>query len=226
MGNGIVKNIRYILKCVLNLIYSAEKKCILCGESLQEDKVLCINCTRGMKVCNNIVKLIHEEYIFNCYSSLYYSGNVKELILKLKYKNNFTAGLAFINYIMYTIEIHNIKFDIITYVPSSKKTLKERGYNQGEYLAKLVAERTNKKVIRVLEKSRETKDQIGLTKNQRWENLENSFKCVNRNKIQDKKILLIDDVLTTGATAFFCSKEMVSSGCKEVIILTVAKSTL
>ncbi|AEB76915.1 ComF family protein [Clostridium botulinum] len=226
MGNGVIKYIRYISKCVLNLIYSTEEKCILCGKNLEEGKRLCINCIRNIKVCNNVVKLTHEDYIFNCYSSVYYSGNVKELILKLKYKNDFMAGEAFINYMMDTIDIYHIKFDIITYVPSSKEALKERGYNQGEYLAKLVAEKTNKKVVKVLEKSKKTKDQIGLTKNQRWENLKNSFKCIDINKIQGKKILLVDDVLTTGATAFYCSKEMILNGAKDVSILTVAKSTL
>ncbi|EDS78136.1 competence protein F [Clostridium botulinum C str. Eklund] len=226
MGNEFIRNIKYYTKCFLDLIYSGTEKCIICGEISETNRMLCLECIKSIKLCNKETVLNQDGYKFYCYSSLYYGGSTKELILNLKYKGKFLAGRELLSYLINTIELYNIKFDIITYVPSSKTKLKKRGYNQSKYLAKLVAERTGKKLLNTLEKNKETKDQIGLDKYERWENLKESFICVGNNKLIRQKVLLVDDVLTTGATAFYCAKKLKKSGANDVVILTVAKSNL
>ena len=123
-------------------------------------------------------------------------------------------------------EIEN--FDFITYVPISLGRLKKRGYNQTKFLAKHIQLNSEYKVIDTLEKKVNSKDQIGLTNKERLENMRDSFKVKDNkvNKIKDKKILLIDDVLTTGATTFYCAKALLDSGANEVRVLTIAKSKI
>ncbi|KGM99858.1 competence protein ComF [Clostridium novyi A str. 4570] len=224
MGNEFVKNIKYYINCFLDIIYSGKEKCIICEGISETNRVLCLDCIRNMKLCNKKTIINEQGYEFCCYSSLYYSGITKELILNLKYKGQFLAGKELLRYLINTIELYNIKFDIVTYVPSSKNKLKERGYNQSKYLAKLVAEKTEKKLLNTLQKSKRTQDQIGLGKYERWENLKESFIYVGNRKLEKQKVLLVDDVLTTGATAFYCAKELKKNGADDVIILTVAKS--
>lgn len=226
MGNEFVKNIKYYINCFIDLIYSGTEKCIICEEISESNRVLCLDCIRKIKICNKQIVINEHGYKFYCYSSLYYGGITKELILSLKYKGQFLAGKELLKYLINTIDFYNIKFDVVTYVPSSKEKLKERGYNQSKYLAKLVAEKTGKKLLQTLQKSKQTKDQIGLDKYERWENLKESFIYIGSDKIQKQKVLLVDDVLTTGATAFYCAKELKESGAEDVIILTVAKSKL
>lgn len=72
----------------------------------------------------------------------------------------------------------------------------------------------------------ETKDQIGLNDEMRWKNCSNSFRFNRKYSVKEKKILLVDDVITTGATAYSCAKEIKNAGAEAVIILTAAKSKL
>ena len=75
---------------------------------------------------------------FDYYSVSYYSGVMMELILKLKYKSNFRAGEVIAEYMINLIKTENIQFDFITYIPMTKISIKKRGYNQSEYLARII----------------------------------------------------------------------------------------
>jgi len=161
---------------------------------------------------------------FDCYSAAYYSGAVVELIIKLKYKNSFRSGDVMAEYMYRTIEANKLEFDIITYVPMIKKDLKKRGYNQSEYLARTLKNYVDRPVKSCLSKVKSTKDQIGLDKRDRWNNIEGSFKIIDKNIVKNKNILLVDDVVTTGATAFYSALELKNSGAGKIIILTGARS--
>ena len=101
-----------------------------------------------------------------------------------------------------------------------------RGYNQSQFLAKILGQKTGKQVVSCLRKVRETKDQIGLDGEGRWMNLKGSFELLSNVEMKGLKVLLVDDVLTTGATVFYCCSALLKSGCSEVKVLTVAKSRL
>ena len=77
-----------------------------------------------------------------------------------------------------------------------------------------------------LDKIRETKDQIGLNEEMRWRNILGSYRLRSDKKIKNKKILLVDDVMTTGATTFCCAEELIKGEANCVIILTAAKSKI
>jgi competence protein ComFC len=225
MGFRIIKNLKFILDCILQVIYDGDGKCILCEKEIYDDNYICIDCARKVKLCNDSFEIEFNNMKITSYSVSYYSGAMMELILKLKYKSNFKAGETISCYMINLIKKNNIKFDLITYIPMDKIALKKRGYNQSEYLAKVVSNALNIPLIHCLQKTQKTKDQIGLNHNERWENMKKCFKFVDNSvNIKDKKILIIDDVITTGATAFYCAHELIKNGSKKIIILTGAKS--
>ena len=106
----------------------------------------------------------------------------------------------------------------------TKKAIKKRGYNQSESLARIVSKSFGCPVVNCIEKIKNSSDQIGLDGNARWENLSYCFKLIDSKKISEKNILLIDDVITTGATAYYCAKEILNYGANAIIVLTAAKS--
>jgi len=226
MGIGIIKHIKYLVECLLQVIYFNDDICSVCSQICLEDELLCKGCIKGIKCCEDtfIMEKSYEKYTY--YSAAYYAGVIPELILKLKYKGDFRCGKALANLMAKTINNKAIKFDLISYVPASSKSFKSRGYNQSEYLAKAIGNSFGVPVVCCLKKTRETKDQIGLSRIMRWDNLTNCFKTTNDKKISGKNILLIDDVITTGATAFYCASELKKGGANKVTILTAAKSRI
>ncbi|WP_243108675.1 ComF family protein [Clostridium rectalis] len=198
-------------------------KCALCRD-ITKDSYLCNLCKKRLKFCNEEFTIESYNYKFICNSVCYYSYSMLELILALKYKSDFKAGEEIANLMIVKIKEKDIPVDVITYVPSSHKALKSRGYNQSRFLAKNIGDKINKPVCSCLKKSKGTKDQIGLSGKDRWNNIKDSFYLKGINKIKNKNVLLVDDVITTGATAFYCAKTLSDSGAKEIFILTAAKS--
>ena len=105
-----------------------------------------------------------------------------------------------------------------------KKRLKERGFNQCEYIAKELSINTGIKTINTLKKIRETKVQKTLKREERIENLKDAFEIIDEKKVKGKKFILLDDVITTGATLKEGVKVLKKHGAIEIKILTLAKS--
>ncbi|MBD5588556.1 ComF family protein [Clostridium botulinum] len=223
MGTGIFNYIKYIIECIGEVIYPYENKCVICEKYIEED-LICKECFSSIKKCSDIKIIEKGKDCFPAFPTCYYSGIMMELILNLKYKGDFKSGEVIANLMCKKVKEVNINTDIITFVPSSKKSYKKRGYNQSEYLAKIISKNINVPIAHCLKKYMNTKDQIGLNGLERWLNVENSFKVYNEKCIKNKKVLLIDDVLTTGATSFYCANELKKRGAKEIFILTAAKS--
>ena len=107
--------------------------------------------------------------------------------------------------------LNQIEFDVIVPVPSHKKKVKQRGYNPALALADELSKISGKPVADVLYKTRKTQNQKFLDYAQRQENLENSIILLNKSIIKDKKVLIIDDIITTGATIEACSKLLINA---------------
>ncbi|MBP1744058.1 MAG: competence protein ComF [Firmicutes bacterium] len=117
-----------------------------------------------------------------------------------------------------------LEADFLTFVPVSKSTGKKRGYNQSEVIARMIGSSKGIAVKDTLAKEAVTKDQIGLGKRERWENIEGSFRLKKGIEIAGEKFILVDDVVTTGATAFWCAETLIKNGADRVVVLTAAKS--
>ena len=104
--------------------------------------------------------------------------------------------------------------------------MRKRGFNQCEYIAKELSKVHGLKCINTLKKTKETKPQKQLTKKERLENIKNSFEVIDKEIIKNKRFILIDDVLTTGATIEEGIRVLKENGAKEIKLLTIAKSRL
>lgn len=115
--------------------------------------------------------------------------------------------------------------DAIVPVPLSKQALIERGFNQSLLLAKMLSEKLKKPLlIDLLLKKKDTPPQVGLSAKERYKNLRGAFEV--KGKISNQKLLLVDDVLTTGATAKECSRTLLKAGAKEIVVITLARSSM
>ena len=160
MGNELIKNLKYICKCILDVIYSDNKGCVICNEYTKEGKHLCITCSDKIRVCDNSFYIIEENIKLQCYSSAYYSNILKQLVLNLKYKSDFKSGEVLAKYMLETIEKSKIKFDVITYIPLTRDVARKRGYNQSKYLAIFIGKYLNKDVVDVLTKCKVTNEVV------------------------------------------------------------------
>ncbi len=110
-------------------------------------------------------------------------------------------------------------------VPLTIKRLKERGFNQSLLIARVISRETDTPLlIDILAKKKETPPQIGLSAKERLLNLKNAFEV--KGNVKGLRLMLVDDVMTTGATVTECSKVLMKAGAKEVIVLTLARSSL
>jgi len=224
LGNGIVKHIRYLIDCTLEVIYCGDGRCVACGSETGHENALCCSCRALVKKCTEPMRLSNKGLEVECYSAAYYSKVVRELVLGLKYKGDYKSAQVLAALMADVIVGNSLDADFLTFVPVSKSTAKKRGYNQSEVIARMIMDTTGIRVKDTLLKESITKDQIGLGKKERWDNIEGSFKLKRGIEVRKKKIILLDDVVTTGATAFWCAETLIKNGADSVVVLTAAKS--
>ncbi len=160
-------------------------------------------------------------------SILRFDHHSEKLIHNFKYydKTEATKTLAYMMLKAYGNLISNI--DFIVPIPMHKSKLKKRKYNQAAALALEISKLSNKTYSPdIIIKFKDSISQSGLSKEQRKENVKNTFKFNSKYKelAFRKNILLVDDVLTTGSTASECSKVLKRNGVKRVNILTIART--
>lgn len=211
-------NIKYFLGSLLDIIYFNDDKCVCCEEDIYEN-YLCRRCIKKIMVVNSCNILEINDHNIKCYSSLYYDGIVREFIKDLKYKSHYNKGRILSKYMIDTMDKEKIYYDIITYVPMYRKDEKRRGFNQSKFIAELI---DKNKCEKTLQKRKRTKNQKSLSKDERWNNLKECFEIYINANVVDKSILIIDDVFTSGATAYTCSEILLSNGAKEVNVLTAS----
>ena len=211
-----IKIFNFIFEGILEVIYPWESYCIICGEDYCNG--LCLRCK------NSINKIDYNTgHKINSYG--YYGGILKELILKFKYHNDFTAGDILADFLSEYIENNFIYDDfVITYIPMSKKAKKKRGFNQCKYLCKRISMNLNIEYKEVLIKNKENKEQKRLKYNERYDNVKGVFKI--KDNISIKKLIVIDDVTTSGATMDEAWKILKKYGASEIKLLTLAKSQI
>lgn len=216
MGKAFNRIIRNLLEGLIEVIYPRENYCIICKE--EDCFGICEHCKRSIKTIDNS----HQDEII---SYGYYGGVLKELILKFKYKSNFTAGDILAEFLEDYI-IKNFKYEgyIVTYIPLSKKSHKARGFNQCEYIAKKISRDLSIEVFEIFIKQKETKEQKTLKKDERYENIKDAFALKNGIRLRERSIIIIDDVTTTGATLNEAYNLLKRSEVKDIKLLTLAKS--
>ena len=185
------------------------------------------------KECFNNLEIIHKEitidspYINKVYYSLLYNRLMREMVKKYKYEGKNYLYKAFGEIMMGTIKTNGLEshIDIIAYIPAHRRKEALRGYNQAELLASYIAEKLDKPLLKNnLVKLKWTEDQSHSNKAERVVNLKDSFHIKNPDEIRGKKILLVDDIITTGATMEECSRVLINNGAHKVIGLALTSN--
>lgn len=203
---------RICFRCEKELDYIGEKYCLKCGTKIDGDYDFCIEC----KSTPHNFKFARSVLIYNEKSS--------PAILRFKYGGRKTFALPLAKLLVKRFLETEILADVVTFVPMPKEREKQRGYNQSRELCQEFSNLTQIPMIESLERIKLVERQATLGKQDRKKNLEGSFGAVNKSNFKGKEILLIDDVVTTGATADECAKTLLNAGAKNVFVLSIAKT--
>lgn len=221
------KNINQILNFLIDLIYP--QMCGICGKIAP--KSLCPKCEIELrkkaeyKIIDDGIE-IENKYFDELIYIFKYEGQIRKLILDYKFNEKSYIYLTFVNFLLKNEKIfENIKtYDTIIPVPISRKRLKNRGYNQSYLIAKEIAKYTKLELMNnCLIKTKNIIEQSKLNKDEREKNIQGVYELKNRNLIKNKKILLIDDIYTTGSTVNECSKILMQGSPCKIGILVLAK---
>ncbi|MDD2522169.1 MAG: ComF family protein [Anaerolineaceae bacterium] len=210
--------------------------CLGCGE---EGVFICPECFSKIKlvprdVCNYCGAYTSKKgKCANCHDRqlpyagfrafAFYEGVIRKAIHHLKYQNDLTIGRYLAGLLTMVYQRTNWEADLVVPIPIGEQKRYERGYNQAERLAKPLAELleipfTSEALIRINEIS----SQVGLNHEERRENVREAF-VANARLLEGKKVLLVDDVFTSGATMEAAASEVMAAGATRVFCLTVAK---
>ncbi len=186
--------------------------CAICGKSAQHHA--------GYHVCQGCQDR-RPSFIFNR-SVGGYHGLVREVLHKFKYRGLRSLALP----VGRLMALEAVKWpeylscDFVSFIPLASEKLNERGYNQAELLAYEVGRWLRLPIKDVLEKVCETPDMAKLSREERLSNLFNVFRC--KESFAEKRVILVDDVLTTGSTATICCEQLLAAGAENVYVLTFA----
>ncbi len=159
------------------------------------------------------------------YLKFYKSGITQTLLHQIKYGNNPELGTMAGRWFGYLLKEKKLAghFDMIVPVPLHKRKLRQRGYNQSERIAAGIAEISGLELsARVVKRIRMSESQTNKSRLERWQNVENIFRVTKPERIRHKNILLIDDVITTGATMESCAMTLLENGAASVSVGALA----
>ena len=202
---------------------------ILCISCNKQNEILCAKCTSQLN------KLPNPSLQTHCSFFSYKDIIIKKAIWRLKYKNDKaiaqTLGSllydSLLEEIAEKIQFGVIKIPLLIPIPLTKKRRKKRGYNQCERLCEGIKSRDTENLFNynkdTLLKIKDTAIQSKISqKQERLKNIKNCFSVKNKNIIYKKDIILIDDILTTGATLNEAKKVLLKAGARSVLMVTVA----
>jgi len=210
--------------------------CYACSESLVKgEKYICTHCRYQLpqtdyhkNIDNNLFRRFWGKVPLK-YALSYFKyirgGKVQQILRKFKYEGVKELGEllgCWYGNILVQYEFHSA-FDIIVPVPLHHKKLRKRGFNQSDMfavgLSKIMEVEWGQDIIKreILNPTQTNKKRY-----ERYENVRGIFKVVAQKKIRNKRVLIVDDVVTTGSTLEACALTLLDEGCKEVSIATIA----
>ena len=203
-------------------IFGPERLCKSCRDALpRNDGEICICCGRRETETGLCIECRATRPDFDLARSAFvYEGEAARLVLRFKDGEKYLAETFAQLLLPYVEDFADA--DALTFVPMTKKAEKARGYNQSKLIAELLAEKSGLELLSAAKKLHDTPPQKRLDLKQRRENLKDCFKIEDKKSFQNKKVILIDDVLTTGATASEFSRCLKKAGAVRVYVLTIA----
>ena len=190
-------------------------RCPYCETIIHKTEYACEDCKKKFP-SPAIIRYAVGGY--KCTSPFPYDGIFKKAVKNFKFgnKGGYAKQLAFPMVQSILESYQGVNFDLITCVPMHKKRLIERGYNQAELLARECAKIMNIPYFDTLEKFKENREQHSIKASERAKNVKGVYRIIDKELVTDKKILIIDDIITTGNTLGECAGILVKNGCNSV----------
>ncbi len=209
-----------MLTRILNWLFPP--KCVLCRQLLGKDETdFCHRCR--IEAPEFTKSKIHLSFLAGWTAIWYYRDNVRESLLRYKFSNARSYCLPYGRVLAMKLMNEEIAFDLMTWVPVGPKRLRKRGYDQVELIARQTGKELGVTPVRCLRKIKDTPPQSGLPDAaRRRANVLGAYRAVDAQAIAGKRILLLDDVITTGATASECARVLLTAGAKEVYCAAMA----
>ncbi len=210
-----------VFSSFLNLLFPP--KCPFCGRVL--DSVgICPKCEKELSWTKDAEALRESAGGLCCAAPLWYEGLAREGFLRFKFRGASAAAEPLGELIARCAAEHlSGRFDTVTWVPLSRKRLRKRGYDQVELLTRAACRHWDTAPVRLLEKTVDNPPQSGLAEPAaRRANVLGVFEVSDPEAVKGRRILLIDDICTTGATLTECVRELKDAGAEDVVCCVVA----
>lgn len=198
-------------------------KCVLCGKLLSDEETdLCHDCRIHAPVFSKGNFKI--SFVARWTAVWYYKDMVRAGILRYKFGGRRSYAPAYGKFLAMKLQTAKFEdFDVLTWVPISRQRLRKRRYDQVELIAHVVAEELGVQAVKALEKIRHTPPQSTLPDlAARKANVMGAFQVTDPEAIREQRVLLLDDIITTGATASECARVLLTAGAKEVVCAALA----
>ena len=219
---------------LLDIIFPGPSSCAACGRMLKKynEVLLCPYCQEelnrlpgaymeGESFLKIGVKEINAAEGFDYIGAPYlYEGPARNMVRALKYKSRTYAARSMAYLMLRELSKRGIRSDIIVPVPAHTEKEKKRGYNQAELIARELSGIIGVPMRKVLVKNRNTPSQVSLSERERWKNVRGAYAL--EGNVSGLSILLVDDVITTGATMYFSSCQLKKGGARNVISFAFA----
>lgn len=215
----------YTMKQILERVVSIllPERCVFCGGVAEFGDYCCGKCEIP---CAEAVVLPKESALDGAAASVYYMENARKAVLRLKRVPDKRTARFFaeLMYAKVKADLHS-DFDILVPIPVNPKKLAERGFNQAEVLARELGALMGKEVTgSILSRSDFAGSQHKLTAIERMENARKSYSLIDANPVKGRRILLVDDVYTTGSTVEACALLLKNAGAASVCAITATKT--
>ena len=221
----------FLCKIPLRRSHPENVLCLACRHLLKPNlPPFCIVCSRHLSEPLTMTRCRecrhHPPHFDFAWGAYQYNNTLKELIHAFKYDGKIYLRHYFFSLIISFIKDYQLdicQFDYLIPIPLHPTKLRERTYNQSLILSKMISYHFNIPLLENhLAKIRYTKNQAEIERKQRWTNIHGAFRIKNSKAVKEKNILLLDDLLTTGATASEGARILKEAGAKKVSVLTLA----
>lgn len=211
-----------ITDLLLELFYPS--RCAFCGRLVKSGEGMCRDCGGKLPYTGAVNAVQYFPGVSRCVSPLYYEGAVREALLRYKFGGAASYSRVFGKIMAKCIDEMQFSCDIITWIPLSGRRLRKRGYNQAQLLAERAAAELSLPCVPMLVKLRNNPAQSGIDDyKQRRRNVAGVYDVREPMLPEGKHILLVDDIVTTGATLSEAASVLRKAGAAEVTALTAAR---
>ena len=216
-GRELPKPSRYRIcnRCYATLEVIGERRCLKCGAMLRAEENYCLDCQN------------HEKHFDRAFSPVAYSGAGAALVTSLKFRGKKYLARPMARWMTDRFLEEEIAVDAVLPVPLHANRRKQRGYNQSELLAEVIAEGLRLPLdLTSVYRAKDTLASTGLEggRTAREENMKDAFKMHSDESVKGKNLLVVDDVITTGATTSELASVLKKAGARSVYVLTFAST--